>query len=324
MILQISENAVKFHHGRLAPIAAATTAVAAAAAIPASVHLDHVEDETLLHAGAENGVSSAMFDASKLDYDANVAATRAAAEWAHQRGMFLEAELGEVGGKDGAHAPGVRTDPAEAAAFVAATGVDALAVAVGSSHAMSERTASLDFDLIARLRSAVPVPLVLHGSSGVADEELRKAVSAGITKINVGTLLNVHFTEAVRAHLASDDTVTDPRKYLATGAGRHRRCGGCRAQRDRLTVRCASITAMTSVTVITGGAGGMGLATAKVVGRDHAVVLCDVRQDRLDAAASTLDGLGITVKAVNCDVTDRTGGRRAARNRVRRSARSPR
>jgi fructose-bisphosphate aldolase, class II len=216
VILQISENAVKFHHGRLAPIAAATTAVAAAAAIPVSVHLDHVEGEELLHASAENGVSSAMFDAAKLDYDANVRATRAAAEWAHQRGVFLEAELGEVGGKDGAHAPGARTDPVEAAAFVAATGVDALAVAVGSSHAMSERTASLDFDLIARLRSAVPVPLVLHGSSGVADEELRKAVSAGITKINVGTLLNGRFTEAVRSYLASDCTVADPRKYLLT------------------------------------------------------------------------------------------------------------
>jgi fructose-bisphosphate aldolase class II len=215
VILQISENAVKFHHGRLAPIAAATSAVAAAAGTPVSVHADHVEDEKLLHAGPENGVSSAMFDASKLDYDANVAATKAAAQWAHQHGMFLEAELGEVGGKDGAHAPGVRTDPAEAAAFVTATGVDALAVAVGSSHAMSERTASLDFDLIARLRSAVPVPLVLHGSSGVADDELRKAVAAGITKINVGTLLNVNFTRAIRASLASDATVTDPRKYLA-------------------------------------------------------------------------------------------------------------
>jgi fructose-bisphosphate aldolase, class II len=216
VILQISENAVKFHHGRLLPIAAATTAVAAAAAVPVSVHLDHVEDEQLLHASAENGASSAMFDASTLDYDANVAATRAAAEWAHRHSMFLEAELGEVGGKDGAPAPGVRTDPAEAAAFVAATGVDALAFAVGSSHAMSERTAALDFDLIARLRSAVPVPLVLHGSSGVADEELRKAVSAGITKINVGTLLNVHFTRAVRAHLRSDGTVTDPRNYLTS------------------------------------------------------------------------------------------------------------
>src|SRR4051794_24844894 len=214
VILQISENAVKFHHGQLRPIAAAAAAVAAETTVPVSVHLDHVEDRELLYAAADTGASSAMFDASKLDYQANVAATRAAADWVHERGLFLEAELGEVGGKDGAHAPGVRTDPAEAAAFVAATEVDALAVAVGSSHAMSERTASLDFNLIARLRTAVPVPLVLHGSSGVADSELRKAVHAGMTKINVGTLLNVHFTGAVRAHLASDDAVTDPRKYL--------------------------------------------------------------------------------------------------------------
>jgi fructose-bisphosphate aldolase, class II len=215
VILQISENTVKFHHGRLRPIAAATAAIAAQSTIAASVHLDHIEDPELLQAIAETGSTSAMFDASKLDYAENVAATKAAAVWAHERGLFMEAELGEVGGKDGAHAPGVRTDPAEAAAFVAATGVDALAVAVGSSHAMPARTAVLDFELIARLRSAVPVPLVLHGSSGVADEDLRKAVAAGITKINVGTLLNVHFTRAVRSHLASDDVVSDPRSYLA-------------------------------------------------------------------------------------------------------------
>jgi fructose-bisphosphate aldolase class II len=214
VILQISENAVKYHHGKLAPIAAAVNAVATEAAVPASVHLDHVEDIDLLYA-AENLASSAMFDAAKLDYDANVAATRAAADWAHARDLYLEAELGEVGGKDGAHAPGVRTDPAEAAAFVAATQVDALAVAVGSSHAMSSRTAALDYDLIAKLRGAVDVPLVLHGSSGVADEDLRKAVSAGLTKINVGTLLNVKFTSAVRTYLDTDAAVTDPRRYLA-------------------------------------------------------------------------------------------------------------
>ena len=206
---------MKFHHGRLRPIAAATAAVAAQSTIAASVHLDHVEDLALLQAISETCSSSAMFDASKLDYAENVAATKAAADWMHDRGLFMEAELGEVGGKDGAHAPGVRTDPAEAVAFVAATGVDALAVAVGSSHAMSARTAALDFELIARLRSVVPVPLVLHGSSGVADEDLRKAVAAGITKVNVGTLLNVHFTRAVRSYLASDDAVTDPRRYLA-------------------------------------------------------------------------------------------------------------
>ncbi|WP_431240202.1 class II fructose-bisphosphate aldolase [Mycolicibacterium aichiense] len=215
VILQLSENAVKFHHDRLHPIAAAASAVAAAAEVDVAVHLDHVEDERLLHACAGTGASSVMFDASALDYAANIAATKSAAQWAHREGLFLEAELGEVGGKDGAHAPGVRTDPGEAAEFVAATGVDALAVAVGSSHAMADRSASLDFELIRRLRAAVPVPLVLHGSSGVADSELRKAVEAGITKINVGTLLNVRFTAAVRAHLAADPNVNDPRRYLA-------------------------------------------------------------------------------------------------------------
>ena len=215
VIMQISENAVKFHGGRIGPIAAAVVAVATEASVPVAVHLDHVEDPALLHASTDAGVSSVMFDASKLDYRDNVAATRAAADWAHANGLFLEAELGEVGGKDGAHAPGVRTDPGAATDFVAATGVDALAVAVGSSHAMATRTATLDFALIAQLGAAVPVPLVLHGSSGVADHDLRKAVGAGITKINVGTLLNVAFTAEVRTQLAGDRAVSDPRRYLA-------------------------------------------------------------------------------------------------------------
>jgi fructose-bisphosphate aldolase class II len=214
VILQISQNAVAFHGGRLTPVAAAAAAVATQAAVPVSLHLDHVEDTALLHRAADAGFSSVMFDASHLDYAENVAATRAAAEWAHQRGLHLEAELGKVGGKDGAHAPGVRTDPGEAAAFVADTGVDSLAVAVGSSHAMTARTARLDHDLITRLRDAVGVPLVLHGSSGVADDELRGAVAAGIVKVNIGTILNVAFTAAVRDVLA-DPAVVDPRKYLA-------------------------------------------------------------------------------------------------------------
>src|SRR6185437_10376780 len=97
-----------------------------------------------------------------------------------------------------AHTFGARTDPVEARGFVAATGVDALAVAVGSSHAMTTRTARLDHDLIARLRAAVPVPLVLHGSTGVPDDELRRAVAGGMVKINIGTALNLAFTGAVR------------------------------------------------------------------------------------------------------------------------------
>jgi fructose-bisphosphate aldolase class II len=214
VILQISENAVRFHGGRLPPIAAAATAIAEAAGAAVSLHLDHVQDDELLRQAAGVGISSVMYDASKRDYDDNVKATRAAREWAHAHGIYLEAELGEVGGKDGAHAPGVRTDPVEAAEFVAATGVDALAVAVGSSHAMTDRSAALDHTLIAELARAVPVPLVLHGSSGVPDDELAAAVRAGMTKINIGTILNVGFTAAVREELARDGRLVDPRKYL--------------------------------------------------------------------------------------------------------------
>jgi fructose-bisphosphate aldolase class II len=214
VILQVSQNAVAFHGGRAAPLLAAAVGVAGAAAVPVAVHLDHVTEENLLHAGAAAGVSSVMYDASALPYEQNVRATARVAAWAHERGLWVEAELGEVGGKDGAHAPGVRTDPGEAAAFTAATGVDALAVAVGSSHAMTARTARLDHGLIARLRSRVAVPLVLHGSSGVPDDELRQAVTAGMAKINIGTALNVAFTSAVRDHLTADPAVVDPRRYL--------------------------------------------------------------------------------------------------------------
>ncbi|MGO4435441.1 class II fructose-bisphosphate aldolase, partial [Paenarthrobacter sp. RAF9] len=116
-----------------------------------------------------------------------------------------------------AHAPGVRTDPAEAQAFVEATGVDALAVAVGSSHAMTERSAALDLHLISRLKSAVGKPLVLHGSSGVTDEVLVAAIAAGMTKINVSTHLNGFFTRAVREYLDANPAVVDSRKYIKAG-----------------------------------------------------------------------------------------------------------
>jgi fructose-bisphosphate aldolase class II len=131
--------------------------------------------------------------------------------------MWVEAELGEIGGKDGAHAAGARTRPDEAAGYAAATGVDALAVAVGSSHAMLTRDAALDLELITRIRRAVSVPLVLHGSSGVPDHVLTAAIGAGMTKINIATRLNKVFTAAVRDRLAADAALVDPRRYGAAG-----------------------------------------------------------------------------------------------------------
>ncbi|MFD8086063.1 ketose-bisphosphate aldolase [Kitasatospora sp. NPDC059722] len=217
VVLQISENAVRYHGG-LAPVGRAVLAVAAAAAVPTAVHLDHATSAELVREAVELGFSSVMFDASVLDYADNVRATAEVVAHCHAAGVWVEAELGEVGGKDGVHAPGARTDPAEAAAFVTATGVDALAVAVGTSHAMLTRDAALDFELISALREAVPVPLVLHGSSGVADEHLATAVRHGMTKINIATHLNQVFTTAVREVLAADERLVDTRRYL--GAGR--------------------------------------------------------------------------------------------------------
>ncbi|MFJ6419060.1 ketose-bisphosphate aldolase [Paeniglutamicibacter sp. NPDC091659] len=216
VILQISENCVSYHGG-LEPVALATLAAARNAGVPVAVHLDHAESEDLARAAVDLGFGSIMFDGAHLDYDQNVAATRRVTEYAHAAGVYVEAELGKIGGKDGAHAPGVRTDPEEALSFVAATGVDALAVAVGSSHAMLDRSAALDTDLIARIRAALEVPLVLHGSSGVSDENIVSAINAGMTKINVSTHLNGFFTRAIRRYLEENPEVVDSRKYLALG-----------------------------------------------------------------------------------------------------------
>jgi fructose-bisphosphate aldolase class II len=213
VVLQISQNAVRYHKG-LAPIGLATLTLARTAAVPVVVHLDHATEPGLVAEAISLGFGSVMFDASTMAYDENVAATAGVARQCHDGGLDVEAELGEIGGKDGVHAAGARTKPDEARAFVAATGVDALAVAVGTSHAMTERRVALDLELIGALRSAVPVPLVLHGSSGVPDEELVRAVEVGMTKINIATHLNQVFTESIRATLAADPRMVDSRRYL--------------------------------------------------------------------------------------------------------------
>ena len=222
LVLALSENAVRYHGGAAEPILAAMHALATRAEMPLAIHLDHLTDDDLVAEAIEGPlrpyVSSLMYDAGALPYADNLARTAQVVAAGHAAGLWVEAELGYVGGKPGAaasaHAPGVRTDPAEAAAFVSETGVDALAVAVGSSHAMTSRTARLDHERIAALAAALPVPLVLHGSSGVPDDELRRAVAAGMVKINVGTALNVALTTSARHVLAADPALTDPRRYL--------------------------------------------------------------------------------------------------------------
>lgn len=219
VILQVSANAVAFR-GAVGPLMAALASAAADAAVPVALHLDHAEQLDLCRAAVAAGCSSVMFDAAAQDDEINARATARAAAWARSEGVWLEAELGEIAGKPGARA-GV-TDPDAARAYVAATGCDALAVAVGSRHKMADATARLDLDLIARLREAVPVPLVLHGGSGVADDHLAEAVAAGIVKVNVGTRLATAFTAAVADALDAGGRDADPRVLLAAARERMR------------------------------------------------------------------------------------------------------
>jgi fructose-bisphosphate aldolase class II len=216
VVLAISENCVAYH-GALKPVGSAALAIAGSAAVPVAVHLDHATSADLVREAATLGFGSVMYDASTLPYAANVQVTAEIARWCHGRGIWVEAEIGEIGGKNGAHDPVTRTRPAEAACFAAATGIDALAVAVGSSHAMLTRDAVLDLELIAAIHSAVPVPLVLHGSSGVPDQGLAAAIAAGLTKINIATRLNKVYTAAIRARHAADRPLVDPRRYGAAG-----------------------------------------------------------------------------------------------------------
>lgn len=214
LVLQLSQNAVKYHGGSLRPLGRALIELAAASTVPVSVHLDHAESTDLCREAVELGFTSIMYDGSKLPDAQNRETTAEITAFAHEHGVSVEAELGEVGGKNGVHDPSARTNPEDAAQFVADTGVDLLAVAVGSSHAMATREAVLDNQLIAAIHELVPVPLVLHGSSGVPDEGMVAAIQAGMTKINVSTHLNVVFTQGVRQILDENPKIVDPRKYV--------------------------------------------------------------------------------------------------------------
>lgn len=215
VILQISENAIAYH-GSLLPLAAACRKAIDLAPIPAALHLDHAKSFELCRMAVECGFDSVMIDASSLYWQANVDLTTEVTEWCHDHSIWVEAELGEVGGK-GAHVSGARTDPDEAERFVRTTGVDGLAVAIGSSHAMRERTATIDRGLLRRISTQVPVPLILHGSSGLTDDEILAAIHNGITKINVGTQLNIALTGAIRSELTANSDLVDPRHYLGKG-----------------------------------------------------------------------------------------------------------
>ena len=177
------------------------------AKVPVVVHLDHgLHKETCLKA-LELGFSSIMYDCSTDSYENNCARVKEMADIAHSYGASIEGEIGHVGGTEGTataeqqqDAAKFYTRPEEAKDFVERTGVDALAIAVGTAHGAYKLPPKLDFDRIRQIAATVPTPLVLHGGSGLTDDDFRKAIDAGISKVNIFTDINIAAVEAAMAH----------------------------------------------------------------------------------------------------------------------------
>ena len=189
------------------PLAAAALACARAASVPVGVHLDHCTSVEEIEACVALGYSSVMFDGSHESFEKNVALTRGVVERAHAAGVWVEAELGALAGDEDASGDvevGAMTDPAQAAEFVERTGVDALAVAIGNVHGFTPTPVRLDLERLAAIAAATPVPLVLHGASGLPEEDLLGAVELGVVKVNVNAELRRAYIDAL-AHDVGDD-----------------------------------------------------------------------------------------------------------------------
>lgn len=188
---------------------------------PIVLHLDHGQDFDFLQRAVELGFTSVMLDASMKDMDENIRLTREVVACAHAKGVSVEAEIGHVGGAsegiEGATTDSVYTTVEEAKTFAAATGVDSLAVSIGTSHGVyaGSRTPELNFKRLQELAAAVPVPLVLHGGSGTGDENLRRAVREGITKLNVYTDFLVGAMAEIKA--AEPDSLVELQKASDEG-----------------------------------------------------------------------------------------------------------
>lgn len=187
IILQIAE--VRLKHSPLALMGPMMVQAAREANVDVAVHLDHGQTLETLKKALELGFTSVMFDGSTLPFEENIARTMEAKRLADGYGATVEAELGLVGGsEDGSENHGIRcTNPQDAKVFCEKSGVDALAVAIGNAHGNYPVAPKLAFDVLEEIHNTVDVPLVLHGGSGITDEDFRKAISLGIRKVNIAT-----------------------------------------------------------------------------------------------------------------------------------------
>ncbi|GAA0743316.1 tagatose bisphosphate family class II aldolase [Clostridium oceanicum] len=189
--------------------------------IPIALHLDHFEDVEEIKKYIDEGFTSAMIDASKKSYEENIKTVKEVVDYAHERGVVVEAELGKLGGQEDDlvvdEKDAMYTNPDQAKEFVEKTGIDSLAVAIGTAHGLYKGEPKLDYDRLKEIRKEVEVPLVLHGASDVPEESVKNTIELGICKVNIATDLKIPFAKAVKEYFKENPDANDPRKYMTPG-----------------------------------------------------------------------------------------------------------
>jgi len=218
VIMQTTPSTVKY--AGLDYFLAMVEAAAKRTKVPVAMHLDHGSSFELAMQALRTGYTSIMIDGSHESYEDNIAVSKRVVDACAPSHICVEAELGKVGGKeddlDGGDGNPF-TDPQEAKEFVERTGVNSLAVAIGTAHGIYSGEPKLDFERLTEIRKVVSIPLVLHGASGVPDTAVQEAISRGICKVNYATELRIAFSEGVKEYLAKDPNVFDPKKYNKAG-----------------------------------------------------------------------------------------------------------
>lgn len=214
VILQTTPSTLKYATPEL--FFANANVLAKGAKVPVVMHLDHGDSYELAEKALKAGYSSIMIDGSKLPLEENILLTKKTRKLCEEYGASIEAELGSIGGKeDELTAENAYTNVEDARRFVAETEIDALAVAIGTAHGIYKSKPNIDLKRLEEIRKCVDTPLVLHGTSGVEDEIVKACIKRGICKVNYATDLRIAFTKGVKEVLLKEDSVYDPKKYLA-------------------------------------------------------------------------------------------------------------
>lgn len=216
VIIQTTPGTLK--HAGIPYVAACIKVAAELYDIPIALHLDHCESFDTIMQCIRAGYTSVMIDSSKLPYDENVASVKRVVDIAKTVGVAVEGEIGKIGGTEDDMSIDERdatlTIPHEAKAFAETTGVDTLAIAIGTAHGLYKGEPKLDFERLSAIREKVEIPLVLHGGSGVPDNAIEEVIRRGICKINIATELKVPMANAIQEVFKFNPKENDPRKYM--------------------------------------------------------------------------------------------------------------